>query len=56
MAVDTNCAISAPAPRAFTNDEDTHFQDIWTKTAVMLDFTTIAVFIIGTIAFAAVIS
>ena len=55
MAMDTSFAISATAPSAFTNDEDAHFQDIWTKTAVMLDFTTIAVFIIGSIVLAAVI-
>ena len=56
MALHTSFAISATAPSAFTNDEDAHFQDIWSKTAVLLDFTAIAVFIIGGIILAAAIA
>lgn len=49
MAIDTNFAFSATAPNAFTSDEDESFQGTWTKTTFMLDFTTIAVFIVSSI-------
>ena len=47
MAIDTNFAFSATAPNAFTYNKDESFQATWTKTTFMLDFTTIAVFIVG---------
>ena len=49
MAIDTIFASSATAPNAFTYDEDESFQATWTKTTFMLDFTTIAVFIVGSV-------
>ena len=49
MAIDTNFASSAAAPNAFTYDEDESFQATWTKMTFMLDFTTIAVFIVGSV-------
>jgi hypothetical protein len=49
MAIDINFASSATAPNAFTCDEDDSFQATWTKTTFMLDVTTIAVFVVGSV-------
>ena len=52
----TTLPISAAAPNASCIDEDDSGQAFWNKTAIILDFTTIAVCIICGFALAAAIA
>ena len=56
MVTYTTLPISAAAPTVGCIDEDDSGQEFWTKTAIILDFTTIAVCIICGFALAAAIA